>query len=69
MLRDDLGSNYHPILEMARLACDPKSSPELQGRMHSEVAQYIVPKLRTVEVTGEDGGPVKMQFSWGAAHD
>lgn len=34
-------------------------SPELRGKMHAELAQYVAPKRKAIEVTGEDGGPLK----------
>jgi hypothetical protein len=27
--------------------------------MYAELAQYVAPKRRAVEVTGEDGGPIQ----------
>lgn len=35
-----------------------KISPELRGKMAAELAQYVAPKRKAVEVTGADGGPV-----------
>jgi hypothetical protein len=49
---------YDPICEMIRIARDPKSSIELQANMHREVAQYLEPKRKAIEITGEDGGPL-----------
>ena len=44
-----------PFEGMARLANNPKSKPELRGRMYAELAQYCAPKLRAIEHTGKDG--------------
>ena len=35
-----------------------KISPELKGKMNAELAGYIYPKLRSIEHSGEDGGPL-----------
>src|SRR5262245_47763435 len=40
-----------PVEGMARLAMDPNSSPDLKGRMYTELAQYVYPKRRAVEQT------------------
>jgi len=42
-----------PIEGMAALAMDPSSPPELRGRMYSELAQYIAPKRKAVEYSGD----------------
>ena len=33
-------------------------SPELRGKMLTELANYVHPKLKAVEHTGKDGGPI-----------
>jgi hypothetical protein len=45
-----------PIEGMASIAADPKSSPETRGRMYAELAQYVYPKRKAIEVGGIDGG-------------
>jgi hypothetical protein len=39
-----------PIEGMSRLAMDPSNSPELRGRMYAELAQYVYPKRKAVEL-------------------
>ncbi len=46
-----------PITGMARIAMNSKNPPELRGRMYSELAQYMWPKRKAIEVSGDDGGP------------
>ncbi len=46
-----------PITGMARIAMNSKNPPELRGRMYSELAQYLWPKRKAIEVSGDDGGP------------
>ena len=55
---DDLGCD--PIVGMAKLAQDENNPPELRGRMYSELAQYIAPKRRAIEVAAE----VDASSSW-----
>ena len=40
-----------------------KHSSELRGRMYAELAQYVVPKRRAVEVSGTDGDAVTMSIA------
>ncbi len=44
-----------PIEGMAQLALDPGNSAELRGRMYAELAQYIAPKRKAVEIGIEPG--------------
>lgn len=62
---------YEPILELAgsaleitRLAKEAKDDADLWMQCaiaHEKVAQYVTPKLKAVEVTGEDGGAMIVQ--------
>ena len=42
-----------PIEGMARIAMDEKNSPETRGRYYSELAQYLYPKRKAVDVSVE----------------
>jgi hypothetical protein len=53
-LLEELGCD--PLEGMARIAMDERNSPELRGRMYSELAQYVAPKRRAVEHSGDMGG-------------
>ena len=44
-----------PIEGMAKLALDETNPPELRGRMYSELAQYVAPKRKAVELSAEPG--------------
>lgn len=46
--------NYNPLVAIAMIATDPRNSPELQSRCHAEIAQYLFPKLKSVEVKHSD---------------
>lgn len=40
---------------MAQLAMDVTMPPELRGRMFAELAQYLAPKRKAVDMTSSDG--------------
>jgi len=44
--------NCEPLEGMAKIATNPKYSPELRGKMYAELAQYIYPKRKAIEVAG-----------------
>jgi hypothetical protein len=46
-----------PIEGMARLAMDENNTPELRGRMFAELAQFVAPKLKTIEHSGDASPP------------
>jgi hypothetical protein len=44
---------------MVQIATDPEASLELRGRMNAELAQYVYPKRKAVEVaTDQDAPPI-----------
>ena len=43
---------YHPIMKMAEIANDMDNTIEMRSSMHKEIAQYVVPKLKAVELSG-----------------
>jgi hypothetical protein len=44
-----------PITGMAKLAMDESKAPELRGRMYAELAQYVAPKRKALEHSGDAG--------------
>jgi hypothetical protein len=52
-LLESLGCN--PIEGMARIAMNEAHSPELRGRMYAELAQYVAPKRKSVEMSAPEG--------------
>lgn len=52
--------NYHPILEMARLANDPNADEKDRFAANKEVAKYVTPQLKAVEHTGAGGDPIEI---------
>ena len=70
-LKDMFGKDFDPIINAARNAVRmDEIAEENKGREEEfgmrkdcnaawdKVAQYTEPKLKAIEVTGEDGGPV-----------
>ena len=64
ILKDEF-PDYHPLRNMAKLANDKSAPAELRFQADKEVIAYILPKLRSVEITGEDGGPLRAVLSQG----
>jgi hypothetical protein len=48
---------------MAGIALDENQPMPLHATMYRELAQYIASKRKAMEVTGEDGGPVKTELT------
>jgi hypothetical protein len=51
-----------PIEGMAKIAMDEKAELSLRAQMYKELAQYVAPKRKAVEITGEDGDPFQMEL-------
>lgn len=51
-----------PFEGMAQLAMNPKTKPELRGKMYAELGQYLAPKLRAVEHSGPGGESIKFRI-------
>ena len=51
-----------PLEGMVRIAeaAEAEGDKALAGRMYSELAQYVAPKRKAVEVAGDGGGPVQI---------
>ena len=46
---------YNPIVAMATIANDEEVDLELRSKMHKEVSQYIAPKRKAIEHSGNTG--------------
>jgi len=56
-VRDQLEAlGCDPIAGMACLALDVTNPPELRARMYSELAQYVAPKRKSVDVSSTSQG-------------
>jgi hypothetical protein len=54
-LLESLGHN--PIEAMVQIANNPKASLELRGRMNAELATYVYPKRKAVELAADPVTP------------
>ena len=68
-LQDMYGEDFHPIMKMAEnavtlqmIANDERDVNALKAALDGwdKVAHYTEPKLKAIEITGEDGGPVQI---------
>ena len=55
-LIQDQYPNYHPVLEMAKLANDKNADDLARFNANKEVAKYIEPALKAVEISGDAEG-------------
>jgi hypothetical protein len=55
--------NCDPLEGMAKIAADKKNPIELRARMYAELAQYVYPKRRSMELSGVDGGAIETHDS------
>ncbi len=58
------GLGLDPIRGMAEIALDERVEVSLRVQVLKELCQYVAPKRKAVEVTGEDGGPLELEISW-----
>jgi len=57
--------NYNPLIELVRLAHAEESTTGERITCHKEVAQYVNPKLKAVEVTqSESSAPVSHEITF-----
>ena len=49
-----------PIAGMAAIATDEKQDIALRAAMYKELAQYVAPKRKAVEMSGPDGGELTL---------
>lgn len=61
---DDMGVD--PIKGMADIANQAMAEGDMQlaGQMYRELAQYVAPKRKAVEISGDDGGPIQTSSSF-----
>lgn len=56
-IRDHIGDQeYHPVFAMAEIAVDEEMGNDMRFSAHREVAQYVAPKLKSVEHTADGDG-------------
>lgn len=45
-------TGYHPVIAMAKMAHDETTEDNIKFNCHKEIARYIEPQLKSVEVKG-----------------
>lgn len=63
----EIWPEYHPVIEMVKIGMDMENPVELRASMHKEVAQYVEPKRKAMEVSTD--GPIEMSISWCMGED
>ena len=56
---EEMFPDYHPVIEMAKVANDEEAPADARFAANKEVAQYVVPKLKAVEISGKLGMVMK----------
>lgn len=54
--------DYDPLVAMVRLANDPTKDDQLRFNAHKEIAQYMYPKRKAVELSGVEGAPLDLEI-------
>ena len=75
-LQDMYGADFHPIMNMAKNANDfqkaidmldedekIKAIPEA-NKLWEGIAQYVEPKLKAVEISGDQDNPLTVKMGW-----
>lgn len=52
--------NYNPLTAMAKMAVNPATPPELRLKAHSELAGYLYPKLKSMDIGLPPGTEAKL---------
>ena len=58
---DEMGCN--PFLGLAQIAQNPKTPVAIVRLALADLAGYLKPKLKSVELTGAGGGPIQLDAS------
>src|SRR5215213_7226803 len=55
-----------PIKQMGQIAMDERVEVGVRVQVLKELCQYVAPKRKALEVTGEDGGPIQGELTLNA---
>ncbi|HKF93854.1 MAG TPA: hypothetical protein VKB96_04485, partial [Gammaproteobacteria bacterium] len=55
-----------PIKQIGQIAMDERVEVSVRVQVLKELCQYIAPKRKAMEVTGEDGGPIMGELTLSA---
>lgn len=54
--------NYDPVISMVEIANDKKVDMSLRLAAHKEIAKYLRPQLKAIELTGQGGKDLVKQY-------
>ena len=60
---EGLFPDYDPVVAIAGIAQDPSVPLSVRLECHKDVAKYLIPQVKSVEITAEDA-PLAMEFKW-----
>ena len=55
---------WHPVVQMAELANDAEQPVELRFNAAKEVAKYVVPQLKAVDISQASDKPFRLVVQW-----
>ncbi len=53
-----------PIKQMGQIAMDERVEVSIHVQVLKELCQYVAPKRKAMEVTGEEGGSLALETHW-----
>jgi hypothetical protein len=53
-----------PIKQMGQIAMDERVEVSIRVQVLKELCQYVAPKRKAVEVTGDKGAPLVLEINW-----
>jgi hypothetical protein len=60
---------FDPISTMCLIGKNRKLDEKLRFKVAAEVASFLYPRVKTVELTGADGGPLQMALGVASLRD
>lgn len=61
-LMADRYPNYHPVIAMADMANDEENEIDLRFQANKEVAKYVCPQLKAVEISGDASNQITVKI-------
>ena len=59
-LKAEYGDDFDPIMKMAEIASNDDNDDALKLNAWKEIAQYVYPKLKAIEISGDEESPLKI---------
>lgn len=58
-LKKEYGEDFEPIVKMAEIGMDDNNDVETRLRAWKEISPYLYPKLKQVEISGNEDQPLR----------